>query len=231
MVIKLVAVCGSPVKEGNVEAYTREALKEVEKFPDVQAELILLAPWYKDFKGCNHCNYCATKQKPERFCSIDDQMSEVYPKLLEADAIVLSSPAYAAKVTGLMANFMDRMRALYHGKIYIRSLHNKIGGALCVAFGRHAGVETTLLSIVHAFMLWGMIPVNCGWTYGAAGLSSYCGEGKVDRNDKLAVLKDSYGIKSARMLCKEVVEKARIIRAGENALNLLAKNTKRNSKE
>jgi multimeric flavodoxin WrbA len=223
MEIKIIAICGSPIKEGNVEAYTRETLKEAEKLPDVQTELFLLAPWSKTFKGCNHCNYCATKQKTGRFCSIDDSMAEIYPKLLEADAIILSSPDYATRITGLLANFMDRMRAIYHGKIYVGSLHNKIGGALCVAFGRHAGVETTLLSMVQAFMLWGMIPASCGLRgpYGAAGLSSYGGEGWVDPNDKLAVLKDSFGIKVAKMLAEDVVEKARIVKAGKNALNLI----------
>jgi multimeric flavodoxin WrbA len=221
MEINILVVCGSPVKKGNQEAYTREVLKEIETFPDVRVEVILLAPWYKTFRGCNHCNYCATKQKPDRFCSIDDQMTEVYPKLLAADAIILSSPAYATRITGLMANFMDRMRALYHGKLYLGSLHNKVGGALCVAFGRHSGVETTLLSIVQAYMLWGMIPANCGLVspYGAGGLSSYGGTGKVDE-DKLIVLKDSFGIKTGRMLCRDVVEKARIVKAGKQALNL-----------
>ena len=222
METNIVVVCGSPIKEGNVETYTREAIKEIETFPDVKIDLILLAPWYKTFRGCNHCNYCASKQKPDRFCAIDDQMTEVYPKLLKADGIILSSPVYATRITGLMANFMDRMRALYHGKIHIGSLHNKVGGALAVAYGRHAGVETTLLSIVQAYMLWGMIPANCGLVspYGAGGLSSYGGTGKLDREDKLSILKDSFGITTARMLCKDVVEKARIVKAGKMALDV-----------
>jgi len=81
MTIKILCVCGSPIKEGNCEMFTREALKAADEIPDVETELVTLAGWYKTFRGCNHCNFCATKQKPDHFCAIDDQMSEVYPKI------------------------------------------------------------------------------------------------------------------------------------------------------
>lgn len=221
MTVNILVVCGSPIKKGNCEIFTREALKGLEETPDLKVELILLSEW-KSLKGCNHCNYCATKQKPNRFCSIDDEMTQIYPKLLEADALILSSPCYVTRVTGLMANFMDRLRPLYHGKCYVGSLYNKIGAAIAVAFGRHAGVETTQLSIVQAFLLWGMIPASLGlWgPYGAAGLSSYGGAGKVDPDDKLAVLKDTFGLKESKLLCKEVAIKAKIIKTGNAALNI-----------
>jgi len=221
MTINVLTICGSPIKGGNSEMYTREAIKAVEDMPDVETELVLLSKW-KFLRGCNHCNFCATKQKPTRFCSIDDEMSEVYPKLLEADAIVISSPAYVLRMTGLMANFLDRLRPLYHGKHYVTSLTDKVGSAVVVAFGRHAGVETTQLSIVHAFLMWGVIPVTLGLfgPFGAGGVSSYHGEAKVDPDDRLAVLKDNFGVKEAKILYRNLVEKARLIKAGREALNI-----------
>lgn len=220
--IKLVAVCGSPVKAGNCEEYTRQALTEAEKIQNVETELIILQKMHKTLKHCNHCNYCATKQTATRFCSIKDDMDEIYPKILYADAIILSSPAYVTRITGLMAAFMDRLRPLYHGNTYVGSLHNKIGGAMAVAFGRNCGVETTQLSIIQGFLMWGAIPATCGLfgVYGAAGLSSYGGEGKVERDDKLAVLKDKYGMRLAKDLVKEVIAKAKIFKAGNKALGL-----------
>jgi multimeric flavodoxin WrbA len=41
-------------------------------------------------------------------CKIKDDMTEVYPKLLAADAIVLATPAYFEMLSGLLKNFLDR---------------------------------------------------------------------------------------------------------------------------
>jgi multimeric flavodoxin WrbA len=220
--VKIVAVCGSPVKEGNCEEYTRQALKAAEGIPNVETELIILQKAYKTLRHCNHCNYCATKQTATRFCSIKDDMDELYPKILYADGIILSSPAYVTRMTGLMAAFMDRLRPLYHGNTYVGGLHNKIGAALSVAFGRNCGVETTQLSILQGFLMWGAIPATCGLygVYGAAGLSSYYGEGKVERDDRHSVLKDKYGMRLAKDLVLEVIAKAKIQKAGNKALGL-----------
>jgi multimeric flavodoxin WrbA len=220
--IKLVAVCGSPVKGGNSEEYTRQALKAAEDMPNVETELILLEKMYKTLRHCNHCNYCATKQTATRFCSIKDGMEEIYPKILYADAIILSTPDYVTRVTGLMASFMDRLRPLYHGNTYVGSLHNKVGGAMIVAFGRNCGVETAQLSIVQGYLMWGMIPASCGLfgPYGAAGLTSYGGEAFVEPDDKLAVLKDKYGMKEAKDLVREIIAKAKILKAANKALGL-----------
>jgi len=220
--VNIVIICGSPIKEGNVETLLRVALKEIKDLPDVETELILLAEWWKSFRGCNHCNFCTTKQEPRRFCMIDDQMTEVYPKLLKADAIVFASPTYATRITGLLTCFMDRMRPLYVGRIYNGSLKYKVGAALAVSFGRQSGNETTLLSIIQSLLLWGMIPSsnNLKGPYGAVALSSYGGEGKIDPNDRHAVLKDKYGVKRTKQLFSEVVGLTKIIKKGTDAFNI-----------
>jgi multimeric flavodoxin WrbA len=223
MKIKIIGVCGSPIKGGNTEVYLKEALKAAEEVPDaeVETETILLCDW-KDFKGCIHCNYCAVRQKPERFCSIDDEMTEVYPKMLEMDGLIIASPTYITRMSWLTAAFMDRVRAVGHGKLYRMGLKGKVGGALAVLFARHSGAETTLLSILQGYMLMDMIPVglNMWGPYGAVGLSSYGGEGRVEPDDKLAVLKDKFGLRSARMLGKAVVEQAKLVKAGKEALGI-----------
>jgi len=221
MKIKLVTIVGSPIKGGNCEIYTMEALKAVENDPDVESDIFLLSNW-KTPKGCNHCNYCATKQKPDRFCAIQDELTEIYPKVLEADAILLSTPAYACRLTGQMACFMDRLRGLYHGSLYKGSLANKVASVLTVAFGRHAGVETTMLSVIQGLLMWEVLPVTLGlWgPYGSGGLTSYGGEGKVKPDDYDAILKDQFAVKESRILCKKLVDTAKVIKAGNEALNI-----------
>jgi len=220
--VKLVAVCGSPVKAGNSEEYTVQALKAAEGIPGVETEVIILQKMYKTLKHCNHCNYCATKQTATRFCAIKDDMDEVYPKILTADAIILSTPDYVTRMTGLMAAFMDRLRPLYHGKTFVGSLHNKVGGALVVAFGRNCGVETAQLSIVNGYLMWGVIPASCGLygPFGAVGLTSYGGEATVDKDDMLAVHKDKFGMKEAKDLVREIIARTKVVKAGNQALGL-----------
>ena len=83
------------------------------------------------------------------------------------------------------------------------------------------GPETTLLSITSSFMALNMIVVAPGEGFchlGAIGLASEGGTGKFDPEDKLGVLKDDYGIKSARVLAKRAVDVARMLKAGSEAL-------------
>jgi hypothetical protein len=49
-------------------------------------------------------------------------------------------------------------------------------------------------------------------------LSSEEGTGKFDPRDKLGVLKDEFGIRSAHALAKRLVEVTRILKAGREAL-------------
>ena len=46
-------------------------------------------------------------------CVIKDDMMSVYPKLLNADAIVLATPGYMGMLSGLLKNFLDRTCAVW----------------------------------------------------------------------------------------------------------------------
>ena len=57
-------------------------------------------------------------------------MEGLYPKLLEADAIVFGSPVYFYNMTGPGKTVLDRTFALNKPG---RDLANKVGGVVCVA--------------------------------------------------------------------------------------------------
>ncbi|PWI49283.1 hypothetical protein CEE45_02765 [Candidatus Heimdallarchaeota archaeon B3_Heim] len=42
-------------------------------------------------------------------------MSEIYPLLLEADGLLLASPVYFGRLSGCLANFVDRLRVFHLG--------------------------------------------------------------------------------------------------------------------
>lgn len=207
-----------PLREGNTEVFLREALKTAEEAKASQ-ELITLSD--KEIRDCLHCNWCLRKQEEGKFCIQQDAMTEIYPKLLKADVILLATPVYFFRISGYMACFLDRLRVFDKGNYYGGRLRNKIGGALAVGWFRHAGIEIALLNMLTAFLALGMIPaipLGSGMMIGAAGLSSEGGTGRFDPKDRLGLLKDEYGLASARRLVQQAIEMSQLIKAGEEAL-------------
>lgn len=216
MSIRILGVCGSPVKGGNTEVFLSEALKTAEGLGDVATELVRLIE--KRIGDCRHCNWCLSKQAEGTFCCIKDDMLEMYPKIIEADALLVATPTYAGRLSGYSAVFMDRFRALVLGKRYRGVLRNKVGAAMTVSWMRNAGPETALLSVATSYLMWGMVlasPGEGGCEFGAVGVSSDGGSGRFVPEEKLGVLKDKLGMDSARALAKRTVELARIVKSGQ----------------
>ena len=221
MTTKILGICGSPIKKGNAEVFLEEALKGAAEISGIKTEIISLAG--KKFSGCIHCNYCAIKQKEGDFCSLKDDLSAVYPKMLEADGYLFASPVYITRMTGQLACFFDRMRAIGHGSYYKKRMAGKAAGALSVIWFRNSGAETTLLSIIQAILLFQGYPVTAGMdsAYGAVGFSSLQGESILDKDnpkDKLLVRRDLYGMKMARKIGSNTAELAKILKAGKETL-------------
>jgi multimeric flavodoxin WrbA len=111
--LKIVIVKGSPRQDGNsatladqVAAGARAAGAHVESF-------------YlhgMDIRACDACDACRTE--PYRGCVIEDDMQVLYPKLQDADALVIASPVYWFTVSAQTKLFMDRCYALYDSQGY-----------------------------------------------------------------------------------------------------------------
>jgi len=209
--IKLLGICGSPVKKGNTEAVLNESLSHLKGQEGVSTELITLAD--KSFDGCKHCNWCIRKQSEGKFCAQEDDMASIYPGLLEADGIIMASPVHFGRLSGLMANMIDRLRAFVHGNIYKEALRNKVGGAMAVAFFRGGGVETTLSSMNSMFLIFDMVVATSRlYQLGAASFSSTDGKGQIEKGVRHMAMEDTFGTASARLLADRVLELARIMK-------------------
>jgi multimeric flavodoxin WrbA len=138
-VIKLIGICGSRVKDGNMEALLCEAMTHAREQSDVDAEVITL--WGKQINGCNQCNWCIKNQTADKPCVQDDDMGWVYPKLLEADGIILASPAHFGRLSGLMADLIDRTRAFVHGSVYQFPLKTRWGVPWPYPFSGEGGLR------------------------------------------------------------------------------------------
>ena len=137
--IQIVGIAGSPVKEGNVEALLKNALAVIGEDPEIQVEIFRLSTL--KIEGCQHCNWCVKSQTPDKYCLLSDGMERIYPALAKADAILLATPVHIGRISGLMANMIDRMRVFAYGNAHRGRLKDKVGGALVVGFVRHGGLE------------------------------------------------------------------------------------------
>ena len=210
----VIGVCGSTVSGGNTEQFLKTALDASEKHGGV-TEFIPLAG--KNISDCCQCNWCFKKQTANQLCSIKDDAVSVLNKMILADVVLLASPVYFGRMTGVMASFIDRCRAFVFGATYEGAMRNKIGGALAVGWLRNSGLETALLTIHQSFLMLEMIPVShhhSGVVFGAAGVSAPQEKGRASQASKLGILSDSYGLKGARALGKRAVDLAQIIKAG-----------------
>ncbi len=71
--------------------------------------------------------------------------------LLGADGIVMGSPVYFGQMSAKLKHLVDDSVKVYH------KLEGKVGGAFASSGGLASGGETTLLSIIEAMLIHGMI--------------------------------------------------------------------------
>lgn len=103
--MKILGIVGSRRKKGNTSHLVQEVLKPFRE-QGMETQLIFLGDY--SINGCNGCEGCRETYK----CVIRDDMQKLYPEILEADAIVLGSPAYFYNVSSDMKAFIDRCYCL-----------------------------------------------------------------------------------------------------------------------
>jgi NAD(P)H dehydrogenase (quinone) len=88
--------------------------------------------------------------------------------LVGADGIIMGSPTYFGQMSGKLKEFVDESVKVY-GK-----LKGKVGAAFTSAGGTATGAETTLLSILQAMLIHGMVVEgrHSAQHYGAAAVGA-----------------------------------------------------------
>lgn len=104
--MKVLAIMGSPRKKGNTDLLLDEAIKGAES---QGAEVEKLIVDEATIGGCLEDYHC----EKDGNCIIRDDMDEIYPKLLEADAVIVASPIFFYGVTSQLKALIDRCQALW----------------------------------------------------------------------------------------------------------------------
>lgn len=98
---------GSPRKKWNTATLLEKALEGASS-KGVETELIHL--YDLNYKGCISCFSCKMKNgKSYGRCAVKDDLTPVFEKVLDAQALIFGSPIYLGTSTGRMRSFMERL--------------------------------------------------------------------------------------------------------------------------
>jgi len=113
--MKVLAINGSPRKNGNTETVLDAFLKGA---ADAGADVEKIQLVDIDYKCCKGCNACHKKG----LCIIKDNLTPVFDAVSSADILVLASPIYSMTVTAEMKAFIDRGQFLWAQKFKTKTL-------------------------------------------------------------------------------------------------------------
>jgi multimeric flavodoxin WrbA len=104
---RVLALVGSPRRGGNTDILVEEVLKGAQE-GGADAEKIFLADL--TIGGCQGCGACVRNEVD--WCIQKDDMTDLYPRILAADVIVLGTPIYWWGPSAQLKAFFDRWYAL-----------------------------------------------------------------------------------------------------------------------
>lgn len=121
--MKVLAISGSLRKRSNTAVLVEEALTGAR---EMGAETETISLIGKNIHPCDGCYGCRKTGK----CHIKDDMQDIYPKIMEAQGIIIGSPVLHWCVSGAVKVFIDRTCALGYPRL---KLANKVAGMVLVA--------------------------------------------------------------------------------------------------
>lgn len=111
--MKVLAINGSPRKNGNTAALLKQAMDGAKSQGSETRQIDLYS---LNYKGCISCFYCKRKDKPHGICAVRDELTPILAELKETDILLLGSPIYYDNITSGMAAFWERF--LFSNYIY-----------------------------------------------------------------------------------------------------------------
>jgi multimeric flavodoxin WrbA len=119
--VRVLGVSGSPRKDGNTDHLLEEALRGAER-EGASVDRLRLADF--TITPCLECHGCDKTGQ----CVVQDDMQKIYPRLLEADIIILASPIFFYGITAWAKALVDRSQALWVRKYLIKDQTYLQGG-------------------------------------------------------------------------------------------------------
>ena len=103
----VVIMLGSPRKKGNSVILAQKTAEGI-KSSGAESESFVIHEM--NIKPCRACDKC--QEAIEKYCVINDDMQMLYPKLIQAHALVIAGPVYWFTVSAQTKLFIDRLYGL-----------------------------------------------------------------------------------------------------------------------
>jgi multimeric flavodoxin WrbA len=111
--MKVLGILGSPRREGNTEILLDEALRGASDHGGLCEKIVL-----RDLKitPCLEIYKCAE----DGVCAIQDEMQGLFPKIIQAERLLLASPIFFYSVPALAKAMIDRCQSLWVKKYILK---------------------------------------------------------------------------------------------------------------
>lgn len=195
--ILIVALNGSPNREGNTSYLIKQAVDECYKM-GAKVETFHCQSLLKGL-STPFCVACSSPCSGK--CYKDTELSKALHIISKADGIIVGNPVYFGTVSGQLKAFWDKTRKLRTEK----SLLNVVGGVITSGASRFGGQEKAISSIHDIFLVQGMIIVGDGYHEDDCGHFG-CASQKPSSEDTEAIYR-------AKILGKRITEVAKATKA------------------
>ena len=101
----VLGISSSPIRNGNVDRMVRLILENSGK----RSEFINLTEL--SYSPCGACVHLCAR---DNLCRLNDDLRPLYSRIIEAEALVLGTPAYFANMNGFMTVFLEKLWAFRH---------------------------------------------------------------------------------------------------------------------
>jgi len=128
VVMKLMAIIGSPRKGGNTEILVDQVIAGYKSQTEVEVEKIFVVD--KKIEYCDGCMTCTFPPPGTGKCVIEDEMAGILEKMKASDVFIFGTPNYMRTVTAPLLNFLARMMPLFEMKLEYDDKGNMIGGEM-----------------------------------------------------------------------------------------------------
>lgn len=188
--MKIVAINGSPRKNGNITQLLEVVRREVEA-AGVEFEVLQPGPKVHPCMACYHCLNTGSL----RCVRDDDGVNDIIAACVGADGILLASPVYHAGIAGGMKCVIDRL--MLSAGCGENQFHHKVGGALCTL--RRSGGTETYHQLLAAMDCMEMVIVTADYWGAAHGA------------DPGEVLRDTEGMEVAKKLGRNMAWMVKVL--------------------
>lgn len=199
--VQILGIAGSP-RKGATSKAMQACLSAAAEVPGTQTTCVDLAG--KKINCCLNCGRCSKEKLG--YCPVfkDDFVKEYHDLYLNCDAIILASPIYQFNSTGLLQNFLSRMRPLgslsRSGRFGMR-----IGSSIAVGGRRNGGQDYVITSLNQALM-------SSGTNVVGGGVHFYNGAAVWSHNEKN--FDDPLGLHELSVVGRKVAYVAKVVKQG-----------------